>query len=58
MASARFNLASALIRAGRPAEALPHLEQAVRLEPDNLQAKQLRDRIRNQLASRGSDDGP
>jgi protein O-mannosyl-transferase len=31
--SARENLAAALIRSGRPAAALPHLEQALKLDP-------------------------
>jgi Flp pilus assembly protein TadD len=37
-ARARANLGNALLEAGRYAEAVPHLEQAVRLKPDFAQA--------------------
>ncbi len=43
LAEAQYNLAVALFMAGRPAEALPHAREALRLAPDDSQAREFLD---------------
>jgi tetratricopeptide (TPR) repeat protein len=38
LAMARFELGSLLAKSQRPADAVPHLEKAIQLEPENAQA--------------------
>jgi tetratricopeptide (TPR) repeat protein len=38
LAMARFELGSLLVKSQRPADAVPHLEKAIQLEPENAQA--------------------
>lgn len=52
VARARFNLAVALDVAGRPEEAMPHLEEALRIEPGSRRMRFYRDALRMRTQAR------
>ncbi len=58
MAEARYNLAVAIFMSGRPAYALPHAEEALRLSPDDPQAREFITVIRQQLDATPAEPRP
>jgi Flp pilus assembly protein TadD/NAD-dependent dihydropyrimidine dehydrogenase PreA subunit len=54
MAEAHYNLAVADLMSGRPADALPHIREALRLAPDDPQAREFLTVIQQQLNNTGT----
>jgi tetratricopeptide (TPR) repeat protein/NAD-dependent dihydropyrimidine dehydrogenase PreA subunit len=54
MAEAHYNLAVAVFMSARPADALPHIREALRLAPDDPQAREFLSVIQQQLNNTGT----